>query len=161
MQLQLKVRRPERWRTAGVTARQTAAATERAARDAGGGYAEILRGTLVLSDSVVTRELFDSVTAVHRRGNADFYREEIRMAAHGVFASEGTRPHWPNITRLAVWAARRGLLPGAVFPIAQAIARRGTRAKHFLRTAARLFEHRAAEIRARLGHEIARILGGS
>lgn len=156
----IRVKRPARWQTAGLTTRQTAQATERAAQAAGGGYAEILRGTIVLTDSVATRELVDGITVLHRRGNTDYYREDIALPEHAVPASEGTRPHWPNIGRLARWVAARGLLAAAVYPIARHISRYGTRPKHFLRQARALFEVRAVQIRDRLRDEIARLLGG-
>lgn len=45
----------------------------------------------------------------------------------------GTRPHWPPEGALAVWAQRHGV---SEYGIRAAIARRGTRARKFLGTAA-------------------------
>jgi HK97 gp10 family phage protein len=44
----------------------------------------------------------------------------------------GTRPHWPPISALEVWARRHGTEP---YLVARAIARRGTAARKFLQNA--------------------------
>ncbi len=44
----------------------------------------------------------------------------------------GTRPHWPPISALEVWARRHGT---SAFLVARAIARRGTKARQFLQKA--------------------------
>lgn len=49
---------------------------------------------------------------------------------YAVFVHEGTRPHFPPVAALDGWAKRHGVNPWAV---AQAIARRGTRAQPWLR----------------------------
>lgn len=45
------------------------------------------------------------------------------------FVELGTRPHWPPLEALRIWAARHGL---SAFLVARAIARRGTKAIRFL-----------------------------
>ncbi len=52
----------------------------------------------------------------------------------------GTKPHWPPISALEVWARRHGT---SAFLVARAIARRGTKAHRFLQQA---FEQNQARI---------------
>ena len=159
--LRLRLKNSARWKTPGLMTREVNRLTAEAVDEAGGGASDIVRGVLSLRGLVATRELWTSVRATYRQGNADFYREGVQMRDYGLDLDTGTRPHWPNITRLARWAVALGLPPEAVYPIALWISRRGTRATHFLRDATRLFEHRAAQIRAALGRRIARALGGN
>lgn len=56
-----------------------------------------------------------------------------------VFQHQGTRPHFPPVGKVAEWAGRHGLDPGDAFPIARAIARRGTKRRPFLRRALNTF----------------------
>jgi hypothetical protein len=44
----------------------------------------------------------------------------------------GTRPHWPPMDALEVWARRHGT---SAFIVARAISRRGTKALHYLKRA--------------------------
>jgi len=63
----------------------------------------------------------------------------------------GTRPHWPPVAALQVWAARHGT---SAFLVARAIAFRGTRARRFLQ---RAFEDNETKIVALIGQVVARI----
>lgn len=49
---------------------------------------------------------------------------------YSVYVHQGTRPHWPPIAPIRAWARRHRVNPYAV---QRAIARRGTRARPFLR----------------------------
>ena len=61
----------------------------------------------------------------------------------------GTRPHWPPIQALEVWARRHNM---TAFVVARAIARRGTKARRFLQRA-------FMENRNQIGEIIARTVG--
>ena len=52
--------------------------------------------------------------------------------AYAPFMELGTRPHWPPIAALEVWAQRHGT---TAFLVARAIARKGTKAREFLKKA--------------------------
>lgn len=52
--------------------------------------------------------------------------------AYAPFMELGTRPHWPPIGALEVWARRHGT---TAFLVARAIARRGLRARRYLQRA--------------------------
>ena len=51
---------------------------------------------------------------------------------YGLFVHEGTKPHWPPVGALKAWADSKGISPYAV---AHGIAKKGTKAQPFLRTA--------------------------
>lgn len=51
---------------------------------------------------------------------------------HAPFMEFGTRPHWPPLGALAVWARRHGT---SAFVVARAIARHGIKARRYLRGA--------------------------
>lgn len=64
----------------------------------------------------------------------------------------GTRPHWPPLEALTVWARRHGTTP---FLVARAIARRGTRGRHMFRDALAANLDRVQDvIRNRLAAEV-------
>jgi hypothetical protein len=159
VELSLKVKRPDRWMP-GNPGMNFTEPTARAVRLAGGDISTIYRDEIVAADALATRALWRGVTTLWRGGNADVFREQIRMPGYAVWASEGTGPHWPDMERLAVWAVARGLPPEAVFPIARWISRHGTRAKGFLAAAEAKVVRRAAEIRDRLRDELTRVIGG-
>ena len=56
------------------------------------------------------------------------------------YMETGTRPHWPPLSALAVWARRHGT---TAFVVARAISRRGVRGRHYLQGA---FEKNKSEI---------------
>jgi len=60
------------------------------------------------------------------------------------FMELGTRPHWPPLGALEVWARRHGI---DVYIVARAIATRGTKARKFLQNA---FENNKERIIARI-----------
>lgn len=64
-----------------------------------------------------------------------FVRANVQYASHVEF---GTRPHWPPLEALQPWARRHGFPAGrtGAFLVARAIARRGTRARPFMRPGA-------------------------
>ncbi len=64
----------------------------------------------------------------------------------------GSRPHWPPISALEVWAKRHGVSP---YLVARAIARRGTKARRFLQTA---FEQNEDRIIKLIGDGVAKIV---
>jgi HK97 gp10 family phage protein len=64
----------------------------------------------------------------------------------------GTRPHWPPISALEVWARRHGI---EAFLVARAIAQRGTRPRRFLQKA---FEKNVNRIERLLGNVVAKIV---
>lgn len=79
--------------------------------------------------------------------------------AQAVTIEAGRRPGAPQppADAIASWAARRGIDPAAAFPIARAIARRGTRGRFFMRAAAGHLRRRAPE----LMREVVRDLGAT
>lgn len=55
------------------------------------------------------------------------------QAPYAVYVEMGTKPHWPPRAPLELWAARVLGDARLWFVVARAIARRGTRARHFMR----------------------------
>jgi hypothetical protein len=51
---------------------------------------------------------------------------------HGKYVEYGTGPHFPPLEPIREWARRHGLPESAAYPIARAIAQRGTPAKPWL-----------------------------
>jgi len=70
------------------------------------------------------------------------------------YVEEGTRPHWPPVSALEDWARRHGLEP---FPVAAAIAARGTRGAHMFR---RAVEERGQEALEQVARALAAALEG-
>lgn len=54
----------------------------------------------------------------------------ISTALYGAAVEDGSRPHWPPIEPLRLWAKRKLGDEGAAFPVARAIAKRGTKGHH-------------------------------
>lgn len=92
---------------------------------------------------------------------------EVRQDAAGVigvvgtnvfyapYQEFGTRPHWPPVSALEVWAERHHT---SAFAVARAIATRGTVARMFLQ---RAVEDNKARIRQRIERACAQIAGGA
>jgi HK97 gp10 family phage protein len=68
------------------------------------------------------------------------------------FVELGTKPHFPPIEAVAVWAARHGM---SAYAVALAIARRGTKAHPYLQPA---FDENRSAIEAILGRTVQGIL---
>ena len=68
------------------------------------------------------------------------------------YVETGTRPHWPPLSAVETWARRHGL---TAFVVARAIARRGTKAVHYLERAFRQNEGRIVD---RIGKAVKEIL---
>lgn len=64
----------------------------------------------------------------------------------------GTRPHWPPISAIQVWADRHGI---SAFLIARAIARRGTKPRRYLQ---RAFESNQTAIIARFDRAVNQVV---
>lgn len=64
----------------------------------------------------------------------------------------GTRPHWPPVAALQVWAARHGM---SAYVVARAIAFRGIKARRFLQKG---FEENETKIVALIGDVVAKIV---
>lgn len=64
----------------------------------------------------------------------------------------GTKPHWPPISAVEVWARRHGMNP---FLVARAIARKGTKPRRYLESA---FAQNENQIIAILGKVVAEIV---
>lgn len=64
----------------------------------------------------------------------------------------GTKPHWPPLKAVEVWARRHGL---SAFLVARAIARKGTKARRFLQ---RGFEDNRERIKALIGGAVGDIV---
>ena len=47
-------------------------------------------------------------------------------AKHAAYIEFGTAPHFPPVSKIAAWCARKGIPVSAAFPIARAISERGT-----------------------------------
>lgn len=82
--------------------------------------------------------------------------EEVRgvvgsNVVYAPYVELGTRPHWPPISALEVWARRHHT---SAFLVARAISRRGTPAVEYLKKA---FDANQAKIRQRFERAIAQI----
>lgn len=64
----------------------------------------------------------------------------------------GTRPHWPPIDALRVWARRHGI---SAYLVARAIARHGTKPRRFLQGA---LENNQGRIKEKLGNAVGKIV---
>jgi phage gpG-like protein len=71
---------------------------------------------------------------------------------YGPYMELGTRPHFPPLAALQVWARRHGI---PVFLVARAIARRGTAPRNYLQNA---FDRNQTEIRRRLDSAVSTIV---
>lgn len=72
--------------------------------------------------------------------------------AYAPFMELGTRPHWPPISALEVWARRHGV---SAYLVARAIARRGLAPRKYLERALR---QSAARVYRLIGHAVTRIV---
>jgi hypothetical protein len=71
---------------------------------------------------------------------------------HGPYMELGTRPHWPPIKALEVWARRHHT---SAYVVARAIARRGIKARRFLQQG---FEQNQDRIKRHLDGAVGRIV---
>ncbi len=71
---------------------------------------------------------------------------------HAPYVELGTKPHWPPLAALEVWAQRHGT---TAFAVAQAISRRGTKAYRYLQGAV---EQNESKIVALIGDVVSRIV---
>ena len=70
--------------------------------------------------------------------------------AYAPYMELGTRPHWPPLSALVMWARRHGL---TAFLVARAIARHGIKARRFLQRALMDNRNKIGEIFSRtVGH---------
>lgn len=74
-------------------------------------------------------------------------------------ADQGTRPHWPPIAPLQLWANRVLGNPGLAFPIARKISREGTKAQKFVERTREMVHPRAIRIMRRVAMERLREIG--
>jgi hypothetical protein len=79
-----------------------------------------------------TRQLMNSITHRQRMAGDALVGEVGPSVRYGAYVERGSRPHWPPRAPLEGWARRHGV---SVFVVQRAIARRGTRARPFLRPA--------------------------
>jgi hypothetical protein len=101
---------------------------------------------------VNTGRLRASITpAVRVRGNTveGVVGSNVKYAP---FVELNTRPHWPPLAALEVWARRHHT---TAYVVARAIARRGTYGKHYLE---RAFKDNAERIYSRLATAVHRIV---
>jgi HK97 gp10 family phage protein len=81
---------------------------------------------------VDTGRLRASITPEVRSAGADMLGVVGSNVVYAPYQELGTRPHFPPIAALQVWARRHGI---SAFLVARAISVRGTPAKHFLKNA--------------------------
>ncbi len=71
---------------------------------------------------------------------------------HALYVETGTRPHWPPVSALQVWARRHGT---TAYAVARGISRHGTKGVHYLQRAVQQNEGR---IQGLIGDGVARIV---
>lgn len=71
---------------------------------------------------------------------------------YGPFVELGTRPHWPPLSAVALWARRHGT---TAFIVARAIARHGTKAHRYLQGA---FDQNVTAIQSLIGNAVVSIV---
>lgn len=84
-------------------------------------------------DAYDTHELHDSFRIVKARNGLSAIVANV--APHAPFIEFGTAPHFPPVDAIRAWCVRKGIDPGAAYPIARAIAERGTPERPFMRPA--------------------------
>lgn len=106
-----------------------------------------------------TRRLQNSITHQQRQEGNTLVGQVGPSAGYGLYVETGTRPHWPPAAPLVGWARRHGV---SVRAVRIAIARRGTRARPFMRPAWFANVRRVEALFAAAGARIvARLAGGS
>lgn len=105
-----------------------------------------------------TRRLMSSITSRQRQDGNALVGEVGPSVRYGLYVETGTRPHWPPAAPLVGWARRHGV---SVRAVQIAIARRGTRARPFMRPAWFRNVRRVEALFAAAGARIvARLAGG-
>jgi Bacteriophage HK97-gp10, putative tail-component len=82
------------------------------------------------------------------------------QAPYAIYVEEGTRPHWPPIAPLLLWARRVLGNERLAYAVQRAIARRGTRARHMFRDGFAAVAPRAQGIFTQAMQRAARLLQG-
>lgn len=134
MQLDVRIAGLEQLQ-AGVAAAPATLATEvRTAMTAGSLLIEGAARSLAPKDS---GRLGGSITHVIGGGGADLTARIGPSVAYGIVIERGRRPGAapPPVAALRPWARRRGIPDGALFQVARAIGRKGTKARPFMRPA--------------------------
>lgn len=101
---------------------------------------------------VDTGRLRSSITPEIRSQGKDIVGVVGSNVKYAAFMELGTRPHWPPIGALEVWARRHGT---SAFAVARAIARRGTKPRRYLQNA---FLQNKVRIYNRLSRAVAEIV---
>jgi len=102
---------------------------------------------------VDTGRLRASITPEIRRTTREVQGVVGSNVKYAPFVELGTRPHWPPVSALEVWAARHGT---SAYLVARAISKRGTRARRYLQ---RAVEENADKIKDLLTRFVAEIIG--
>jgi len=90
---------------------------------------------------VDTGRLRASITPEIRRMTREVHGVVGSNVKYAPFMELGTRPHWPPVSALEVWAARHGT---SAYLVARAISRRGIQARRYLQ---RAVEENASKIK--------------
>lgn len=93
--------------------------------------------------AAVRQRVIADIAQEIRESAPDAFRDRVRETPKGVvidsrgavFVEYGSGPHYPSPRDLAAWVASKGKDDRAAFRIAQSIAKRGTRARPFMRPA--------------------------
>lgn len=75
-------------------------------------------------DAYDTGELYDKVRIKTARNGLSVVVGST--AKHAPYIEFGTRPHFPPLDKIRAWCIRKGIDPGAAYPIAKKIAKYGT-----------------------------------
>lgn len=101
---------------------------------------------------VDTGRLRASITPEVRTQGNDVLGVVGSNVEYAPFVELGTKPHWPPISALEVWARRHGT---SAFVVARAVARHGTKPKKYLQNA---FIKNAVAIQRKIGDGVAGIV---
>ena len=115
------------------------------------------RNNIMQIDAYDTHELYDSVEySVSRLGNSVVV---YSTAKHAPFIELGTAPHFPPLDKIRAWCGRKGIPESAAYPIARAIAERGTPERPWLYPAYKAgIQGHVGRIRDFVGTELRKLL---